>query len=398
MGLTAAYALVPAVESPLGDAVGVRCEGAASGWAAYALDGDGPFDLAPRLAAHSGPLVTAVVHDSDFCVVAGRVAGEEIFRWIVNEELSAAYGLGGRHEEPDESTHAVERAAAVEAIRDWAHRSGLPDIDAERVNDVLARGYVLAEEGLWALLAELGALPPGGHLPPTTPPDPSSEWATERPPPQPVAVVLSDGDASALPTHPRRIMLAAALAHDSSAWDRFVRRHELEEWGRPACLIADSGDVIPQGGLQTWARWHIALGSDPAIGLFTWSGALGAWFEGPWVMIPDETTADETTAIVWARENVGHRGSPPTAHRQQLATECDPDDRRYGSDHIRARVADARLGFALFTYRDLMDDTRACSTGSPTSTTPSSHRSPHSSTTSWSTTSPRKSPTAPNSA
>ncbi|MFC7482904.1 hypothetical protein ACFQX7_26985 [Luedemannella flava] len=318
MGLWAAYAVIRT-----DDAVGLS-EPAECGW----FPGVGPVDGWSALVSRNaepdgvevgqdgfpwtgvgGPMLTAVVMDSDVALLVGWDRGEERFRWLFNEEAGPAYGLPGRVEEPDEATLAAERAPVVAAMVEWARAAGCA-ADAARLDDVLARGYVLAEDGLFAALADLGLLDAHGSICPAAPLPSTFEADLERlRHPEPLAITIASGDGAVLPREAGPMFLAAALNTTGDAWNEFVLQHELEYWGRPGCLVAQSVGEVPAGGLTGHAMWTIILASDPPVGITMYMGPLGAdlWFlpiAGPWHVVPQEHT-ELDSAIAWARANVG---------------------------------------------------------------------------------------------
>jgi hypothetical protein len=117
------------------------------------------------------------------------------------------------------------------------------------------------------------------------------------------------------------------------------------------------------GGLTGWSPWRLFLGSDPAISLFGWHGALGKPAGlpelGPWVLVPEQAAADEASAIAWARENVGQPVIAPSDRRHRMTTEREPDTYDYGFDFRFSRAPEQRLALVLFTYDDLLARTAA---------------------------------------
>ncbi|NUT20432.1 MAG: hypothetical protein HOV77_14700 [Hamadaea sp.] len=303
-------------------------------------------------------MLTAVVMDSDVAMLVGWDGGRERFRWLFNEESGPAYGLSGRTEEPDRDVSAGERRPVVEAILWWAARSSI-DADRRVVDDILSSGYVFAEEGLFALLAHMGVIEPGGRLiPAEQPKDVSIDVERlRRPDPYPLDVV--GGDEVGLPGQPAVMFLAAAIEHGDAGWADFVVEHELERWGSPSCLVVSSSDEVAAGGLTSHGTWNVILGSDPAVSLFSWRGSLGGAegfmpIAGPWHVVPAEYD-DVHSAVVWARSNVGECRRPPSPDRERLeARASGPFGVGAPSRVAMSRAGDPNLVCQLYTYVDLM--------------------------------------------
>jgi hypothetical protein len=365
MGLTAAYVLVRRGETPADVGEWQACGGTADGWSCYvAYSERDPRRPGPPWSEHAGPMLTAFVMDSDFCVLVGWRGGIDRFSWVVNESSAASYGWGGRHEEPDEQTQAAERAPVVAAMMEWASAAGLEVARAEQLDELLAHGYVLAEDGLGGLLAELGLVSPSDVVASAyvnhEPIDANHYLRSLQVAPVPVDVV--DNHADTLPHRAAEMVLAAPIDHDGPHWGWFVREHELEQWGLPACIVSHSGLQVPAGGLTSWGHWDFYLASDPPIHLSGFRGALGDAGNllpdiGTWHLVPEQFTADLSSALTWARQQVGRCLAPPTPDRERLMLER-PDGPRPSEmmvDPRWHRAGEQTFNVDLYTYQDLAD-------------------------------------------
>jgi hypothetical protein len=361
VGLWAAYAVIRSGES--GEAADGWFAGAgtAEGWSGFVSREAEPHNAETPWPGVRGTMLTAVVMDSDVALLVGWDEGGERFRWLFNEEAGPAYGLPGRAEEPDEATQAAERAPVVAAMVGWARATGFAS-DPAVLDDILARGYVFAEEGLYAALAAIGVVESGGVIQPAAPIPSTMEEALERlRHPEPQTIDLASGEANLLPLEPRPMFLAAALDTTGEAWHDFVIEHELEFWGRPGCLVAYSWQEVPAGGLTSHGMWAMVLASDPPVSVTMWMGPLGTdlWFlpiTGPWHVVPEEY-ADLSSAIAWARENVGTVIEPVHPDHETFETELAEQD--LGIDLMNPsplnRSAAPPVVAELFTYVDLAD-------------------------------------------
>ncbi|WP_191839725.1 hypothetical protein [Catellatospora chokoriensis] len=333
--------------------------GTVDGWSAFITRSADPLHPAAPWATVPGPMLTASVLDSDVALLIGWDKGEERFRWLFNEAAGADYGVpGSRAEEPDEQTQAAERVPVVAAMLAWAAEAGLTGAEPDRLDDILSRGYVLAEDGLFATLAALGVIPPGGYLYQAEQAEQTGD-ILERPEFQHLALARSAAGGTT-PEQPAPMFLATAIDHDGPAWARFVVRHELEEWGRPGCLVAAWQEFT--AGATTFGSWTFYLTGDPALVLYGWHGTLeaasGLPGHGPWLAVPGECT-DIDSAVAWARAQVAADATPAAAppHRGLVETELAEQllgmDMTAASPH--ARAAEPRLVCQLFTYTDLAE-------------------------------------------
>jgi hypothetical protein len=144
VGLRAAYVLVPAAAAPVDAEDWAIGAGTVEDWSVFVRRHADPAEPAGVWAGVRGPMLTAVVHDSDVAALLGWHDGEERFGCL----LASAEDEG-----PDEAARAARRRPKVAAMHAWAAAAGLAGADGGRRDDILARGYVVAEEGLFALLA-----------------------------------------------------------------------------------------------------------------------------------------------------------------------------------------------------------------------------------------------------
>jgi len=362
MGLTAAFVLVPVKEEPEHASDWVACTGASPGWAAFTKRWAEPRNPGAPWELVDAPFLAAFVMDSDFGELALWDKGKLLAEWTINPESRAGYGHGGSAEEPSPQEQAAERAQIGAALEAWCRVTGLPAPDPEGLDDLLSRGWVLADEGLFTLLVFLGLVPDGGYLSEQeSPVDP--QCLTGLPAQPPARVHLDGGlDDAALPAQPQRMLLAAPINHDSADWTWFVASQSLEKWGKPGCVVADSLMEVPAGGLQAWTTWMFYLATDPPVNAGMWSGTLGNAAilreAGPWVIVPQEVSADLRAGIGWARENVGTTLEPPAPDREPLLEEMVSPPLTIDLG-IGRRGQEPSFGFEVSTYLDLLDHTEA---------------------------------------
>ncbi|GAB4052757.1 hypothetical protein [Catellatospora paridis] len=358
MGLWAAYVLVGSTGAPADPDGWEPGAGTVDGWSAFIARSANPLNPGAPWTTVPGPMLTASVLDSDVSLLIGWDKGEERFRWLFNEEAGADYGIPGRAEEPDEQTQAAERIPVVTAMLAWAAEAGLTGAEPDRLDDILSRGYVLAEDGLFATLAALGVIPPDGYLYQAEHAEETGD-ILERPEFQHLALTRSAAGGTE-PAQPAPMFLATAIDHDGPAWARFVVQHELEDWGRPGCLVAAWREITV--GATTFGSWTFYLTGNPALVLYGWHGTLEAAprlpDHGPWLAVPAECT-DIDAAVAWARAQVAADATPAAAppHRGLVETELPEQllgiDMTSASPH--ARAAEPRLVCQLYTYTDLAE-------------------------------------------
>jgi hypothetical protein len=342
----------------------VRCSGPIAGW--VVLTGSLTEGMEPRgwVARVAGPVIAASVLDSDIAWVRGTLGGEPSWEWLVNPEGMAAYGMGQAVDDDDryEELAAAGRVALAEQIGVWAPAADLPAVDPVALDDVLSRGYVLAEDGLFELLATLGVID-GAVVPIGAPAEPApirrvpSAKRVIRPTPP---VRIEHEDPASLPLAAGRVFLAAALRHDSERWPAFVRRYELQRWGEPPCVLAASGDSVQPGELLSTPLWDVYVASDPPISIMGMHSHLGDVQKmmgdvlGPWQLVETDPGADLADALAWAQAHVGTTGASPAPNREPMRSEVHSPGGYARGDGRYVRTTGARLGFTLFTYRDLL--------------------------------------------
>jgi hypothetical protein len=125
---------------------------------------DNAEELAVLLRGVAGPAMAAFVMFSDVCVVVGALDGTLAWVWMFNdwmfiEEDEAGGGLDVVAADPlaDLDAELTSRIQAViPRLVAWSETAGLGAVARDRLEGLLERGYVCAEDGLYALLAELG--------------------------------------------------------------------------------------------------------------------------------------------------------------------------------------------------------------------------------------------------
>ena len=333
MGLTATFITCRAGAEPAAVGTWTPFSDVAEGWLLRRgwKVGENVEELAALLDGVVGPALAAFVMDSDFCVVLGALDGTAAWRWVFNEE--AEYHLVGRSvgyaadplADPD-AVLAARIRAVVPRISQWSQRAGLRAVAHERLEELLERGYILAEEGLFALLVELGVCAQ------------QAAPVDEEPADAHAIQVAPDPAAQLQLAH--RGFLAASIDHDSQGWQAFVRTHELEAWGEPPALVVEGRTI---GGGPT--MWDVYLASDPPVHLFLMGrdvaepGQLPLHWDGHWVRAPDYPGRSLDDAVAWARAKVGVAGAPPRPDRERLWSELSPAE-RHRSAHFELERLD----------------------------------------------------------
>jgi hypothetical protein len=173
-------------------------------------------ELAAVLHDVPGPAVVAFVLFSDECWLVGALDGTVAWEWSFGDEYERAGGLAAVANDPSVDLDAMlasRMQAVIPRIVAWAAAARLGMAVPDRLEAVLERGYVCAEDGVFALLAELGVT-----APPATPVD-----ADPR-----AGEALIDQPAGGVVVPP----LAAALGSEQRA-----ERH------RPATVALDDADA-----------------------------------------------------------------------------------------------------------------------------------------------------------
>jgi hypothetical protein len=310
MGLTAAFITCRVGAEPAVVDSWTPFSDVAEGWLLRRgwMVGDNAEGLAGLLGGVVGPALAAFAIDSDFCVAMGAVDGTVAWRWVFNEETV------DDPEGPDEALAARIRAV-VPRIAEWSRTAGLGPVAHEPLEELLERGYILAEEGLFALLVELGVCARQA-----APVDEESFGAR--------AVQVAPGP-PAKPQLMHHGFLAAPIDHHSQGWRAFVRTYELEAWGEPPALVVEGRAI---GGGPTF--WDVHLASDPPVHLFGLGAVMGLdavepgqlhldW-DGRWVRVPDRVGRSLEDAVAWARANVGWRARRHARTASGCGASCPP--------------------------------------------------------------------------
>jgi hypothetical protein len=111
----------------------------------------------------AGPAVVAFVLFSDICWLVGALGGTVAWEWSFGDEYERAGGLAVVANDPSVDLDAMLASrlqAVMPQIAAWAAAAGLEVAAPDRLEAVLERGYVCAEDGVFALLAELGVTAP----------------------------------------------------------------------------------------------------------------------------------------------------------------------------------------------------------------------------------------------
>jgi hypothetical protein len=319
MGLTATFITCRAGAEPAAVGSWTAFSDVAEGWLLRRgwEVGEDAEGLAALVGGVVGPALAAFVTDSDVCVVLGALDGTVAWRWVFNEEREydvVARPVGAVADPPEDPDAALAARirAVVPRIAEWSRTAGLGPVAHERLEELLERGYILAEAGLFALLVELGVC---AQQAAPVDEEPAGARATQ---------VASDPA-----TQPQLVhhgFLAAPVDHHSQGWQAFVRTHELEAWGEPPALVVEGRAI---GGGPT--LWDVYLASDPPVHLFGLGAVMGLdavepaqlpldW-DGHWVRVPDRPGRSLDEAVAWARANVGVEGAPPRPDRERLWSE-----------------------------------------------------------------------------
>lgn len=126
-------------------------------------------ELAAVLHDVPGPAVIGFVMFSDDCWLVGALEGTVAWQWSFGDEYERAGGLEAVANDPSVDLDAMlasRMQAEIPRIVAWAAAAGLGVAAPDRLKAVLERGYICAEDGLFALLAELSVT-----TPPATPAD-----------------------------------------------------------------------------------------------------------------------------------------------------------------------------------------------------------------------------------
>jgi hypothetical protein len=165
MGTTATYLACRAGAAPAVGRPWTPLPAVAEGW----MVGESrlvPDDLEELAAvAHevAGPAVVAFVMFSDDCWLVGELDGTKAWEWSFGDEYERAGGLAAVANDPSvdlDAMLATRIQAVIPRVVAWAAAAGLRAADPDRLEAVLERGYICAEDGVFALLAELSVTAP----------------------------------------------------------------------------------------------------------------------------------------------------------------------------------------------------------------------------------------------
>jgi hypothetical protein len=243
MGLTAALIACRVGAEPAAVGSWTPFSDVAEGWLLRRgwMVGENAEGLAGLLGGVVGPALAALVVDSDFCVVVGAVDGTVAWRWVFNEErvydeVGRSVGAAADPPEDPDAALAARIRAVVPRIAEWSRIAGLSPVAHEPLEELLERGYILAEEGLFALLVELGVC--------------AQQAAPVDEEPAGARAIQAAPDRPAQPQRVPHGFLAAPIDHHSQGWQAFVRTHELEAWGEPPALVVEGRAM--GGGPTLW--------------------------------------------------------------------------------------------------------------------------------------------------
>jgi hypothetical protein len=273
------------------------------GWAWASLDPSDFLDfdrldevVAEAAARASAPALGFSVHDSDSVYLVGADSGGRRFRLVVNPEAF-------EDELPDQDV--VEAAA-------WAaeHAPRAPSVD--EIEEVLARDFVFAEDGLDELLGQMGLLPPDaaagaqelGRATAASMERKPFDWdeleAVAAPELQPLRGVRSwasiafqgvEGQLLMAEQELRVLMLATGM--DTAMVEQAVRRMGMAPIaGALAFALRPSGEIAYLGHLPSREAWRSEL-TRQGVEL------------GEWQPVPEEVSRDLAAAAAWVRSRRG---------------------------------------------------------------------------------------------
>jgi hypothetical protein len=171
MGTTATFLACRADAAPAVGQPWTPLSHAAEGWMVCEsrLVPDDLEELAAVAHDVAGPAVIAFVMFSDDCWLVGALDGTVVWEWSFGDEYERGGGLAAVANDPSVDLDAElssRMQAVIPRIVAWAAAAGLEVAAPDRLEAVLERGWICAEDGLFALLAELGVT-----VPPATPVD-----------------------------------------------------------------------------------------------------------------------------------------------------------------------------------------------------------------------------------
>jgi hypothetical protein len=262
MGTTATYLACRAGAAPAVGRPWTPLPHVAAGW----MVGESrlvPNDLEELAAvAHqvAGPAVVAFVMFSDDCWLVGELDGTVAWEWSFGDEYERAGGLAAVANDPSvdlDAMLATRMQAVIPRIVAWSAAAGLGAPD--RLEAVLERGYICVEDGVFALLAELGMTAP--PAPPVGDDPQPDEAAIDQPAGEVVVAPLAAASGSQQRAERHR---PAAAAHSDA--DAAVHPERASPW--PLYLEVDTyEDLLARGdALAGWLQAARAGLIDPVSG------------------------------------------------------------------------------------------------------------------------------------
>jgi hypothetical protein len=280
MGTTATFLACRAGAAPVVGQPWTPLPEVAEGWMVYRsrLVPDDLEELAAVLHDVAGPAVIAFVMFSDDCWLVGALDGTVAWEWSFGDEYERAGGLAAVANDPSvdlDATLATRMQAEIPLVVAWAAAAGLGVATPDRLEAVLERGYIHAQDGLFALLAELDvtappATPvsadprpadaaidqPAGEV--VVPPLAAASGTKQRAQPYRPATVVLTADAG---TRPQRTRPGPLYVELDTYQDLLARGEVVADW----LQAARAGLIDPIVG-QPQARLTTRLSDGPPYG------------------------------------------------------------------------------------------------------------------------------------
>jgi hypothetical protein len=217
-------------------------------------------ELAALLRDVPGPAVIAFVMFSVQCWLVGALDGTVAWEWSFGDEYERGGGLAAVANDPAVDLDAMLASrvqAVIPRVVGWAAAAGLRAATPERLGAVLERGYICTEDGVFALLDELGVtVPPAAPVDADPPPDAAIDQPADELVVPPL-VAASGSQQRAEPYRPATVALTA---------DAGVR----PERTRPGPLYLEVDtyeDLLARGdAVADWLQVARAGLIDPVIG------------------------------------------------------------------------------------------------------------------------------------
>jgi hypothetical protein len=143
-----------------------------------------PDDLAAVLHDVPEPTVIGLVMFSDDCWLVGALDGTVAWEWSFGGEYERSGGLAAVANDPSVDLDAMlasRMQAVLPQIVAWAATAGLGAVTPDRLEAVLERGFICAEDSVFALLNALGVTPPPAR-PPVGPVTRADDATVDQPP------------------------------------------------------------------------------------------------------------------------------------------------------------------------------------------------------------------------